>query len=101
MQMDDVCLLELGQACNIRTRIGYIDCEKIIFLEAVGFPDDDTFPNEPPYLPPVALQTYYTDLVGLLVAHQHFGFDTVVLQRFHQAACRDGCSTHTFGSIDN
>ena len=100
MQVDDICLLKLRQACNVCACIGYIDCEKIVLLKAVGFPDDNAFPHKPPYLPPVTLQTYYADLVGLLVAHQHFGFDTVVFQRFHQAACCDGRSAQTFGSID-
>ena len=58
MQVDDICLLKLRQACNVCACIGYIDCEKIVLLKAVGFPDDNAFPHKPPYLPPVTLQTY-------------------------------------------
>lgn len=68
MQVDDICLLKLRQACNVCACIGYIDCEKIVLLKAVGFPDDNAFPHKPPYLPPVTLQTYYADLVGVCLS---------------------------------
>lgn len=80
MQMDDVCLLKLRQGGDVRTRVGYIDGKEIVFFEAVGFPDDDTFPYEFPYHLPVMVQRHDGYLVGLFVAHQQFSFDTVVLE---------------------
>ena len=52
MQMDDICLLEFGQGSNVGTGIGDIDGKEVMFLEVVGFPDDDSLPYELPNLPP-------------------------------------------------
>ena len=52
MQMDDICLLEFGQSSDVGTGIGDIDGKEMMLLEVIGFPDDDSFPNELPNLPP-------------------------------------------------
>ena len=55
VQMDDICLLKFGKRSDVRTGIGDIYGEEIILLETVGFPDDDAFPHEFPYVQPTAL----------------------------------------------
>ena len=101
VEVDDVGLLELRQSGDVRAGIGDIDGKQVVFLEVVGFPDDDAFPHELPYQAPALLEGHYADLVGLLVAHQHFCLDAVVLEGFHESACGDGCTAYTFGCIDN
>lgn len=77
VQMDDVGLPEFGQRGDVRARIGYVDGKEIGFLEAVGPPDDDAFPNEFPHRVAVVPQRHHRNPVGLLVAHQQLGFYSV------------------------
>ena len=80
MQVNDVCLPKFRKRGNVRSCVGNVYIEQMIPLETVGAPDNDAFPHELPYLQPAALQTHNADLVRLLVAHQHFGFNTIILE---------------------
>ena len=52
MQMNHICLIELGECGNVCTRVGNVDSKKIMFFKSVCFPDDDALPDELPYFPP-------------------------------------------------
>lgn len=99
VQVNDVRLLEFGQRSNVRACIGYIYGEDILPFEVVGNQNDDAFPHEFPYHPPVLVQRHDGDLVGLFISYQQLGFDAMILKGFHQSAGCYGCSTDTFGCV--
>ena len=101
MQMNHICLIELGECGNVCTRVGNVDSKKIMFFKSVCFPDDDALPDELPYFPPRFFQLHHTDLVSLLIADKHLGFYTIVLQGFHQAVGCNGGSSYSLRRIDD
>lgn len=52
VQMNHICLIELGECGNVCTCVGNVYGKKIMLFKMVRFPDDDAFPNELPYFPP-------------------------------------------------
>ena len=72
-----------------------------MLLEPVGFPDTDAFPYEFGFQQGRLGQAGHRDLVRPFVAHQHFGFDPVVFQGFHETVGCDGRPSYVFGCIDN
>ena len=65
MQVNDVRGQEFRENGNVRTGIGNVDGKEVVLLEAVLLPDKNTLPNKLPYLPPVLVQAYHTQSVGL------------------------------------
>ena len=100
MKVDDVGLLEFGQGGDVSACVCDVHGKEVVLFEAIGFPDDDTLPYKLPYQFPATAQGNDRNLFRLLVAHEQFGLDAIVLQGFHQAAGSYGCSTDTLGCID-
>ena len=55
VEMNDIRLLEFRKRGNVRTCIGNVHGKDILLFEAVGFPYDDTLPDEFPYHAPVVV----------------------------------------------
>ena len=101
MQMDDIRSLELAEFRDVCSGIGDIDLEEILPAEVVGNEDAEAFPNEFERLHPVVSYGEYSQVVGLLVAHQHFHLDTILLQGFHQSIGCNGSTSATLRCVDN
>ena len=80
MQVDDVRSLKFRDGSDVRTRIGDVDGKEVVFAETVFLPDNDPFPNELPYPPPILLQANDTEPVGLLFLDQRLRLDAIVVQ---------------------
>ena len=101
MQMNDVGGLKFRDGSDVRTGIGDVDGKEVMFAETVFFPNYNPFPNELPYSPPISLQLDNAKPVGLFFPNQHLSFDAIVFQSFYQATGSDGCTTYSFGCIDD
>ena len=101
MQVDDVRFAELRQAGNVGATVGNGDGKEVLPAETILPPDDKPLPQEVPPQPPRSGQGHGSDMVGLFVAHQHFGLHSVVVQGFGQPIGCHGSTTGTLGCIDN
>ena len=84
-KMYHVGFLKLAQLRYVGSRVGYVNFKEVSAREARAHEYGKPLPEEAPLHTERAGQAYDGYLVGLLVAHQHLGFHTVVLQSFHQA----------------
>ena len=101
VQVDDVRLLEFRQLRDVDARVGDVHLEQVVPLEAVGFPDDEAFPDEAPHVEPRGGQLHDIRGVGLPVAHEHLYLYAAVLQCFHQATCRNRRTARLFRGVDD
>ena len=86
MQVDDVGLAELGCPRDVYATIGDVELEQMTLGEMQVEENDQPLPEEVPIMMPAAFKPDDRQRIGLLVAHQHLRFHTVVVQRLHQAA---------------
>ena len=100
VQVDNVGLLKLWCASDVNAGISYRYLEKVLPAQAVVQPDDKALPVEAPFLfhlPSSA--SHHGNVVGLLVAHHHLGFHTVVVQRVTQTRSSHGSATGALASV--
>ena len=82
--MHDIGLLEIGHGCDVGACVGDVDLEKVLSAQPVGQEDDSPFPKEVEGETPALLfHSHHRNLVGLSVAHNHLGADSVLLQCLH------------------
>ena len=102
MQMDHVGLLELWHSGDVGACIGDINLEEVLATETIGKEDDTTLPKEVEGEPPTLLfYGHHRNLVGLTVAHNHLGADSVLLQCLHQAVGCDGRTAYFLRCVDD
>ena len=93
MEVDDVGLLELRQAGDVRTGIGKVDLKEMTTGEMEPTIDDEAFPEEMPVEQRRFGQGYDSKRVAEFVAHQHLRLDPVVVEGHHQTVGCDGSTT--------
>ena len=71
----------------------------MVALEVQVKENDQSFPQEMPFLTDCAFQACHADVTCLLVAHQHLCFYAMIIQRIHQSVGRNGCATRLFTCI--
>ena len=81
----DVGLLEVPCLRYVYARIGGVYLEEMLPFQMQVEEDAQPLPKERPLRAPRASHRCYRYLVGLLVAHQHSCFHTVVVECVHQA----------------
>ena len=99
--MDDISLKKLWKARNIGSAVGNIQFKEMLALQPQVQPYHQPLPQEVPPEAPSLRQRTYRQLLRILVAHQHFRLDTVVVQGLHQAVGSYSGSPRPFTRIDN
>ena len=101
MQVDDIGTLKLAQLGDVGASVGYVYLEKVPAAESVVNKNAKPFPQEFERLCQTVAHGEHSNVVGLLVAHQHFSLDTILFQGFHQSVGSDSRTANSFGSIDD
>ncbi len=101
MQMDDISLTKLWKTRDIGSAVGNIQFKEMLALQLEMQPYHQTLPQEVPPEAPCLRQCTHGQLLCLLVAHQHFRLDTVIVQGFHQAVGSYSGSARPLTCIDN
>lgn len=78
VEVDDVGLLEFTQAGDVGTRIGNIHLKEMSALKAEPTEDDQPLPKKAPAIHGRLRKTDHRQGVGILIAHQHLGLDTII-----------------------
>ena len=98
--MDDVGLLKLTELRDVGTRIGDIDLEEMLTLEMEPTKDHPSLPEEAPAVHGRLGQTGHGEGIGVLVAHQHLGLHTMIVEGHHQTTGSHGCPTRPLARIN-
>ena len=101
VQMDDVCLLEFGQLCDVGACVGGVYLPQMAAVQPQMEIYRQSFPQEIEVVAPRLGQTAHRDVLCLLVAHQHLGFYAAVVERFHQPARSHSRSASPLARVDD
>ena len=101
VEVDDVGLLEFTQAGDVGTRIGNIHLKEMSALKAEPTEDDQPLPKKAPAIHGRLRKTDHRQGVGILIAHQHLGLDTIINKCHHQTVCSYSCPTRPVACIDD
>ena len=100
VQMDDVGLLEFLQLCDVGTTVGNVHLKQVFAVQVQPEPHDEPFPQESQLHSLLSGHRCYRQAVCLLVAHQHLGLHTVVVQCLHEPTGSHRSATRPFTCIN-
>ena len=101
MQVNDVGLLELRQPCDVGASIGQVYLEQVFAPEMQLTEHHETFPKKIPSFRQFTFEPHNADVLSLFVAHQHFGFNTIIIKRSHQTVGSNSRSPRLFARVYN
>lgn len=85
---------------DVVARIGNIYLEEMFFRKMQMAVDAPAFPKKMPMLGRALRQSHNGDVVGELVAHQHFGLHAIVVEGVHEPVGCYGRPARVFTCVD-